>query len=49
MLRDYVWDGKEISHGTILSTTRDLKKTLPDSFIQNVKGEGYVGVIQSVK
>ncbi len=49
MLRDYVWEGKEISHGTILSTTRDLKKTLPDSFIQNVKGEGYIGVIQTIK
>ena len=49
MLRDYVWEGKEISHGTILSTTRDLKKTLPDSFIQNVKGEGYIGVIQTLK
>lgn len=49
MLRDYVWDGKEISHGTILSTTRDLKKTLPDSFIQNVKGEGYIGVIPTIK
>ncbi len=49
MLRDYVWEGKEISHGTILSTTRDLKKILPDSFIQNVKGEGYIGVIQTIK
>lgn len=45
MLAEYVWEGKEISHGTILSTTRDLKKILPDSFIQNVKGEGYMGVI----
>ncbi|MGE4418664.1 MAG: response regulator transcription factor [Sulfurimonas sp.] len=47
MLIDYVWEGKEISHSTILSTTRDLKKILPDSFIQNVKGEGYIGVISS--
>ncbi|PNV84533.1 MAG: hypothetical protein C0627_00585 [Sulfurimonas sp.] len=47
MLIDYVWEGKEISHGTILSTTRDLKKILPDSFIQNVKGEGYIVVISS--
>ncbi len=45
MLIDYVWEGKEISHSTILSTMRDLKKILPDSIIQNVKGEGYRGVI----
>ena len=42
MLIDYVWDSKEISHSTILSTMRDLKKTLPDSPIKNVKGEGYI-------
>lgn len=41
MLIDYVWDGKEISHSTILSTMRDLKKILPFSVIKNVKGEGY--------
>lgn len=46
-LIDYVWEGKEISHSTILSTMRDLKKILPDSFIQNIKGEGYIGVISS--
>lgn len=45
MLIEYVWEGKEISHGTILSTMRDLKKILPESFIENVKGEGYIGVI----
>lgn len=45
MLTDYVWEGKDISHATILSTMRGLKKTLPDSFIQNVKGEGYIGVV----
>ena len=44
-LREYVWDDKEISHSTILSTMRDLKKTLPNSFIQNIRGEGYVGVV----
>ncbi|OHE10255.1 MAG: hypothetical protein A2513_07745 [Sulfurimonas sp. RIFOXYD12_FULL_33_39] len=42
MLIDYVWDDKEISHNTIISTMRNLKKDLPDSFIQNVKGEGYI-------
>ena len=41
MMNDYVWDGKEISHNTILSTMRDLKKRVPDNLIQNVKGEGY--------
>jgi len=41
MLIAYVWEDKEISHSTILSTMRDLKKILPDSLIQNVKGEGY--------
>ncbi|MCK9473972.1 response regulator transcription factor [Sulfurimonas sp.] len=49
MLRDYVWEGKDISHSTILSTMRDLKKILPDSFIQNIKGEGYIGVIPTTK
>jgi DNA-binding response OmpR family regulator len=44
-LREYVWEDKEISHSTILSTMRDLKKTLPNSFIQNIRGEGYVGVV----
>ena len=44
-LREYVWDDKEISHSTILSTMRDLKKTLPNSFIQNIRGEGYIGVV----
>lgn len=42
MLIDYVWNDKEISHNTIISTMRNLKKDLPDSFIQNVKGEGYI-------
>lgn len=42
MLIDYVWDGKDISHNTILSTMRDIKKILPSSFIQNIKGEGYM-------
>lgn len=42
MLIDYVWRDKEISHNTIISTMRNLKKDLPDSFIQNVKGEGYI-------
>ena len=42
MLVDYVWRDKEISHNTIISTMRNLKKDLPDSLIQNVKGEGYV-------
>ena len=41
MMNDYVWDGKEISHNTILSTMRDLKKKIPDNLIQNIKGEGY--------
>jgi len=27
---------------TIQSTIRNLKKDLPDSFIQNIKGEGYI-------
>lgn len=49
MLRDYVWEGKAISHATILSTMRNLKKILPDSFIQNIKGEGYIGVVRIVK
>ena len=42
MLIDYVWDEKEISLGTILSTMRDLKKVLSPCIIKNVKGEGYV-------
>ncbi|MCX6051482.1 MAG: response regulator transcription factor [Campylobacterales bacterium] len=42
MLIDYVWDEKEISHGTILSTMRDLKKVLSPCIIKNVKGEGYM-------
>lgn len=41
MLIDYVWRDKEISHNTIISSMRNLKKDLPDSFIQNIKGEGY--------
>lgn len=45
MLRDYVWKDKEITHGTILSTMRDLKKILPNSFVKNVRGEGYIGVV----
>jgi len=42
MLGDYVWEGKEISHGTILSTVRNLKKIVPNAVIKNIKGEGYV-------
>jgi len=42
MLSDYVWEGKEISHGTILSTVRNLKKIVPNAVIKNVKGEGYI-------
>lgn len=42
MLIDYVWSEKEISHGTILSTMRDLKKVLPHSIMKNIKGEGYI-------
>ena len=42
MLRDYVWEDKEISHSTILSTMRDLKKIIPQAMIKNVKGEGYI-------
>lgn len=42
ILIDYVWEGKDISHGTILSTMRDLKKIVPNSVIKNVKGEGYI-------
>ena len=42
MLRDYVWDSKEISHSTILSTTRDIKKIFPSTMIKNVKSEGYI-------
>lgn len=42
MIKDYVWDDKEISHGTILSTMRDIKKVIPKSMIKNVKGEGYI-------
>ncbi len=41
MMNDYVWEGKDISHNTILSTMRDLKKRVPQNLIQNVKGEGY--------
>lgn len=46
MLVEYVWEGKEISHGTILSTLRDLKKIIPSNFIENVKGEGYICKIE---
>jgi DNA-binding response OmpR family regulator len=42
MLIEYVWDEKEISHSTILSTIRDLKKVLPHSSVKNIKGEGYI-------
>ncbi len=42
MLTDYVWDSKEISHSTILSTMRDIKKILPPTMIKNVKSEGYI-------
>lgn len=42
MLQDYVWDAKDISHSTIISTLRNLKKILPPSLIKNVKGEGYI-------
>jgi DNA-binding winged helix-turn-helix (wHTH) protein len=42
MLIDYVWDSKEISHSTILSTMRDIKKILPPTIIKNVKSEGYI-------
>ena len=38
---DYVWDSKEISHSTILSTMRGLKQKLPKKLIASVKGEGY--------
>ncbi|MDD2356410.1 MAG: response regulator transcription factor [Thiovulaceae bacterium] len=42
MLRDYVWDSKEITHSTILSTMRDIKKIIPPALIKNVKSEGYI-------
>lgn len=42
MLIDYVWEDKEISHNTILSTMRDLKKRVPENLIRNIKGEGYM-------
>lgn len=42
MLQEYVWEDKEISHSTILSTMRDLKKIIPDFMVKNTKGEGYV-------
>jgi DNA-binding response OmpR family regulator len=42
MLIDYVWEGKDISHSTILSTMRNLKNIFHDSVINNVKGEGYI-------
>ncbi|MBU0632745.1 response regulator transcription factor [bacterium] len=42
MLIDYVWDSKDISHSTILSTMRDLKKIFPSAPIKNIKGEGYI-------
>lgn len=42
MLIDYVWDGKDISHNTILSTNRNLKQIMPTAAIKNVKGEGYI-------
>ena len=42
MIKDYAWNDKEISHGTILSTMRDIKKVMPKSMIKNIKGEGYI-------
>ncbi|WP_304543399.1 response regulator transcription factor [Sulfurimonas microaerophilic] len=42
MLRDYVWEGKDISHSTILSTMRNLKTIFRSQNIRNVKGEGYM-------
>lgn len=42
MLIDYVWDSKEISHSTILSTMRDIKKIVPSTMIKNIKSEGYI-------
>jgi len=47
MLIDYVWEGKSISHNTILSTIRHLKQLMPDGVIKNVKGEGYICDISS--
>jgi DNA-binding response OmpR family regulator len=41
-LIDYVWEGKDISHNTIVSTIRYLKQLMPDVVIKNVKGEGYI-------
>lgn len=42
MLQDYVWEGKDISHSTILSTMRNMKTIFEGEFIKNVKGEGYI-------
>ena len=42
MLSDYVWSSKEITHNTILSTIRDVKKILPPDCIKNIKSEGYI-------
>lgn len=42
MLLDYVWENKDISHTTILSTMRDLKRHLPEGAIKNVKSQGYI-------
>lgn len=42
MLLDYVWENKDISHATILSTMRDLKRHLPKDAIKNVKSQGYI-------
>lgn len=41
MIREYVWESRDVSHGTILSTIRALKKQLPLHLIKNIKGEGY--------
>jgi DNA-binding response OmpR family regulator len=42
MITSYVWEDKDVAHGTILSTIRALKKQLPKELIKNVKGEGYI-------
>ena len=48
MLIDYAWDNKEISHNTILSTLRGIKKILPKHIINNIKGEGYIFYTKSI-
>ena len=41
MIREYVWDGKEIEAVTIRSIVHKLQKKLKNGMIINIRGVGY--------